>query len=330
MSDPRTLVGLGVSPGIAIGQAGDRGEPAAAGHAGAAVARTDRAPRSPGCEDGGKAGGQAPRSTWPRDATSTRRRGVRLDLRGTPPHARGPRAPRRGRAADPRRGRQRGVGARAGHAQAARAVPEARRRLPPGAADRCARRRRTAAARRSRGGRRRGSATAAELGILVADDIPPSQAIQLASRGSQRASPPRPAESPRTPRSSPSRSGSRPSSASRGSWRRSEKARLVIVDGFEGHVLVDPDPALIQVYSLRAEEHRRRQQEMLGLAHLPAKTLDGHAVTAARQHRPRARDRRGARPAARRASGCSAASSCSCRPAPPCPTRRSRRRPTPP
>jgi phosphotransferase system enzyme I (PtsI) len=51
------------------------------------------------------------------------------------------------------------------------------------------------------------------------------------------------------------------------------------VDGFEGHVLVDPDPALIQVYSLRAEEHRRRQQEMLGLAHLPAQTLDGHVVT---------------------------------------------------
>ena len=60
--------------------------------------------------------------------------------------------------------------------------------------------------------------------------------------------------------------------------RETENARLVIVDGFEGHVLVDPDPALIQVYSLRAEEHRRRQEELLGLAHLPARTLDGHDV----------------------------------------------------
>ena len=60
--------------------------------------------------------------------------------------------------------------------------------------------------------------------------------------------------------------------------REAETAHLVIVDGFEGHVLIDPDPALIQVYSLRAEEHRRRQEELLGLAHLPARTLDGHDI----------------------------------------------------
>jgi phosphoenolpyruvate-protein phosphotransferase (PTS system enzyme I) len=117
-----------------------------------------------------------------------------------------------------------------------------------------------------------------ELGILVADDIPPSQAIQLASRGVSGFA---------------SESGGITSHTTiiakslgipavvgvGGLVEAAGKARLVIVDGFEGHILVDPDPALIQVYSLRAEEHRRRQQEMLGLAHLPAKTLDGHSVT---------------------------------------------------
>ena len=116
-----------------------------------------------------------------------------------------------------------------------------------------------------------------ELAILVADDIPPSQAIHLAG-GSVGGF--------------VSETGGITSHTTiiakslgipavvgvAGLIVAAEKARRVIVDGFEGHVLVDPDPALVQVYSLRAEEHRRRQQELLGQAHLPARTTDGHNV----------------------------------------------------
>jgi phosphotransferase system enzyme I (PtsI) len=58
-----------------------------------------------------------------------------------------------------------------------------------------------------------------------------------------------------------------------------ERAQLLIVDGFEGHVIVDPEPALVQVYSLRAEEYQQRQRELLTVAHLPTVTADGHKVT---------------------------------------------------
>ncbi|OYV91767.1 MAG: hypothetical protein B7Z68_10590 [Acidobacteria bacterium 21-70-11] len=115
------------------------------------------------------------------------------------------------------------------------------------------------------------------VGILIADDIPPSQALRLATRAVGGFA---------------SETGGLTSHTTiiakslgipavvgvPGLIREVERAALVIVDGFEGHVLVDPDPALIQVYSLRAEEHRRRQQELLGLAHLPATTSDGQAV----------------------------------------------------
>ncbi len=119
---------------------------------------------------------------------------------------------------------------------------------------------------------------AAELGILVADDIPPSQALQLARRGVSAFASETGGITSHTTIIAKSL-GIPAVVGVAGLVEAAEKARLIIVDGFEGHVLVDPDPALIQVYSLRAEEHRRRQKEMLGLAHLPAKTLDGVAVT---------------------------------------------------
>ena len=130
----------------------------------------------------------------------------------------------------------------------------------------------------SRGGRPRRPGHIVELGILVADDIPPSQALQLASRGVSAFASETGGITSHTTIIAKSL-GIPAVVGVAGLVGAVEKARLVIVDGFEGHILVDPDPALIQVYSLRVEEHRRRQQEMLGLAHLPARTLDGHAIT---------------------------------------------------
>lgn len=112
--------------------------------------------------------------------------------------------------------------------------------------------------------------------ILVADDIPPSQALQLSGSAAGFVS----------------ETGGKTSHTTiiakslgvpavvgvAGLVSAVGSAPLVIVDGFEGHVIVDPDPALVQVYTLRAEEHRRREDEMLGLADLPAETTDGHQV----------------------------------------------------
>ncbi|MGD1146331.1 MAG: phosphoenolpyruvate--protein phosphotransferase [Thermoanaerobaculaceae bacterium] len=113
--------------------------------------------------------------------------------------------------------------------------------------------------------------------ILLADDIPPSQAIRLAGHAVSGFASETGGQTSHTTIIAKSL-GIPAVVGVTGLVRETEKAHLVIVDGFEGHVLVDPDPALIQVYSLRAEEHRRRQEELLGLAHLPARTLDGHDV----------------------------------------------------
>ncbi len=114
-------------------------------------------------------------------------------------------------------------------------------------------------------------------GILLADDIPPSQAIRLANRAVSGFASETGGQTSHTTIIAKSL-GIPAVVGVAGLVREAEKAQMVIVDGFEGHVLVDPDPALIQVYSLRAEEHRRRQHDLLGLANLPAETLDGHGV----------------------------------------------------
>jgi phosphotransferase system enzyme I (PtsI) len=114
-------------------------------------------------------------------------------------------------------------------------------------------------------------------GILIADDIPPSQAIQLSAG---------------IVGGFASETGGITSHTTiiakslgipavvgvPGLVAEASQAPLVIVDGFEGHVLVDPDPALVRVYRLRAEEHLRRQKELLGVVQLPAVTLDHHRV----------------------------------------------------
>ncbi|MEW6336238.1 MAG: phosphoenolpyruvate--protein phosphotransferase [Acidobacteriota bacterium] len=116
-----------------------------------------------------------------------------------------------------------------------------------------------------------------EEGILVADDIPPSQAVQLATgmvcgfaseTGGQTSHTTIIAKSLGIPAVV----------GVAGLVGAVARSSLVIVDGFEGHVLVDPDPGLVQVYRVRAEEHRRRQRELLEVVQLPPVTLDQHRV----------------------------------------------------
>lgn len=116
-----------------------------------------------------------------------------------------------------------------------------------------------------------------EAAILVADDIPPSQAVQLAVGVVQGfASEAGGATSHTT---IIAKSLGMPAVVGVGGLvEAARSADLIIVDGFEGHVLVAPDEALVEVYRLRAEEHRRWQQEMLQSAHLPAETSDGRRV----------------------------------------------------
>ena len=113
--------------------------------------------------------------------------------------------------------------------------------------------------------------------ILVADDIPPSQAIQLTARGVAGFA---------------SEAGGLTSHTTiiakslgipavvgvAGLVGSAARSHMVIVDGFEGHVIVDPEPALVQVYRLRAEEHRRRREQLLDVVGLPAVTLDDHKI----------------------------------------------------
>lgn len=113
--------------------------------------------------------------------------------------------------------------------------------------------------------------------VLVADDIPPSQAIQLAASNVVGFA---------------SEAGGLTSHTTiiakslgipavvgvEGLVESVRKGGLVIVDGFEGHVLVNPEPALVEIYRWRAQEHQRLQQELLDQAHLPAETTDGRRV----------------------------------------------------
>jgi phosphotransferase system enzyme I (PtsI) len=113
--------------------------------------------------------------------------------------------------------------------------------------------------------------------ILVADDIPPSQAIQLAAGNVVGFA---------------SEAGGLTSHTTiiakslgipavvgvEGLVEAVRRGGLVIVDAFEGHVLVNPEPSLVEVYRWRAQEQAKRQQELLQQAHLPAETTDGHRV----------------------------------------------------
>lgn len=113
--------------------------------------------------------------------------------------------------------------------------------------------------------------------VLIADDVPPSQAIRLsASSVTGFAS-----EAGGSTSHTTIIAKSLGIPAVVGVARLLEEARgapVVIIDGFEGHVVVDPDEALLQVYRLRAAEYQRRQKELLRQVAFPARTVDGYEV----------------------------------------------------
>lgn len=53
---------------------------------------------------------------------------------------------------------------------------------------------------------------------------------------------------------------------------------VIIVDGFEGVVIVDPDEKTLNEYQIRRERHLESERVLEQLKHLPAQTLDGHTV----------------------------------------------------
>jgi phosphotransferase system enzyme I (PtsI) len=113
--------------------------------------------------------------------------------------------------------------------------------------------------------------------VLTADDIPPSQAIQLANGAVAGFASEAGGSTSHTTIIAKSL-GIPAVVGVAGLVAAVARSSRVIVDGFEGHVIVDPDEALVQVYALRAEEHHRRQTELLDQAGLPPVTPDGRRV----------------------------------------------------
>jgi phosphotransferase system enzyme I (PtsI) len=113
--------------------------------------------------------------------------------------------------------------------------------------------------------------------VLVADDIPPSQAIHLASGNVIGFASEAGGATSHTTIIAKSL-GIPAVVGVEGLVEAVRRGGLVIVDGFEGHVLVNPEPALVEVYRWRGQEHARRQQELLAQSHLPAETPDGFRV----------------------------------------------------
>jgi phosphotransferase system enzyme I (PtsI) len=54
---------------------------------------------------------------------------------------------------------------------------------------------------------------------------------------------------------------------------------LIILDGNNGEVIIDPDPQTVADYKERKGRYEQFRAEVARYSHLPAETLDGHAVT---------------------------------------------------
>ena len=73
------------------------------------------------------------------------------------------------------------------------------------------------------------------------------------------------------------------------------EGELLIVDGTQGVLIVDPDPIVLAEYQLRQSQHELERKKLRRLKTTPAATLDGARGGALRQHRAAAGPGRSAR-----------------------------------
>ena len=113
--------------------------------------------------------------------------------------------------------------------------------------------------------------------ILVADDLPPSTAVQLPldkmlgfalEMGG-----------PTSHTTIIARSLGIPVIVgARGSCEEAKRSRRLALDAFEGKIVFDPNPAELSEYSSRQREYREQQAALLQMRHVPTVTRDGRNI----------------------------------------------------
>ncbi len=114
--------------------------------------------------------------------------------------------------------------------------------------------------------------------ILVADDLPPSKAVQLPmdkilgfalETGG-----------PTAHTTIIARSFGIPVIVgAQGLCEAARKSRLVALDAFEGKIVFDPEPAVVAEFRNRQTEYQEQQTKLLAMRAMPSVTRDGHEIT---------------------------------------------------
>jgi phosphotransferase system enzyme I (PtsI) len=114
--------------------------------------------------------------------------------------------------------------------------------------------------------------------ILVADDLPPSKAVQLPmdkilgfalETGG-----------PTAHTTIIARSFGIPVIVgAQGLCEAARKSRLIALDAFEGKIVFDPEPAVVAEYRNRQTEYQEQQTKLLAMRAMPSVTRDGHEIT---------------------------------------------------
>ena len=113
--------------------------------------------------------------------------------------------------------------------------------------------------------------------VLIARDLTPSQTISLSTKLVKGLATDRGGKTSHTAIIAQSRQI--PAVVGLGSLTRDVTGgETVIIDGGAGKVIVDPDPATLEIYTAKLEAYERDLAELKELLRLPAETRDGHLV----------------------------------------------------